>query len=206
MTNRHHPSLAHVHPARHHPSLARMSLAGLKFLYGLEAQRGVSEHLNWPGVASGVTLGAGYDMKERSDAAILRDLQAIGLSHSIAEMAAGGSHLIGLAASRFASQHRALVISEQQAVTLLKLIIPHYEGIVVRHIEVELKQHQFDALTSFVYNPGGKFAPVAHAINRGQPEEAMRIMATRVVSDHKISLGLRNRRAKEIALFKAGHY
>ena len=62
--------------ALEHPDVSRpvksltMSPAGKTWLYQHEAQTGVSNHPYWPEGASGVTLGAGYDMKERDAATI----------------------------------------------------------------------------------------------------------------------------------------
>lgn len=81
------------------------------------------------------------------------------------------------------------------------MIIPHYELIVRRNVHVHLAQHEFDALVSFVYNPGGSFLPVAHAINRGKVTEAMGIIMGRIVTAHKKNAGLLNRRRDEVQLF-----
>ncbi len=52
-------------PAPPTPPNAAMSLspAGHNALYRREAQNGVSDHTYFPGAASGVTLGPGYDMR-----------------------------------------------------------------------------------------------------------------------------------------------
>jgi len=68
-----------------------ISQNGLQFIFTHEAMLGVTNHLHWPGGASGVTLGAGYDMKLRTSAAITRDMVAIGLDATVAkEIGEGG--------------------------------------------------------------------------------------------------------------------
>jgi hypothetical protein len=184
-----------------------MSNAGLAFIFRHEAQAGVSNHLHWPGGSSGVTLGPGYDMRERSRHAIVRDMLAIGLAKSIAEKIAGGSKLVGSNAEDFADDNEDLVsLTNSQETALLKLIVPHYEAIVRRNVHVHLAQHEFDALVSFAYNPGGQFPVVSHAINNGKAPHAMKIIRNCVFTGGKVSSGLLHRRNDEIQLFEHGAY
>jgi hypothetical protein len=69
-----------------------LSQKGYDFIYKLETFKGRSERLHYPGGASGVTLGPGYDMKERGPEEIVRDLMAIGIDREVAKKAskAGG--------------------------------------------------------------------------------------------------------------------
>jgi hypothetical protein len=61
------------------PKLMNISQAGLDFIWNEEYFGGISEKLHWPGGASGVTLGAGYDMKARSANEVSSDLLSIGI-------------------------------------------------------------------------------------------------------------------------------
>ena len=54
-------------------------------LYGFEAWKNHSNHLHWPGGSSGVTLGPGYDMRQRTRQEIFADLTAIGIDRKSAE-------------------------------------------------------------------------------------------------------------------------
>lgn len=185
----------------------RISSNGLDFLYRIESYPDVSNHLYWPGGSSGVTLGAGYDMKERTKHSIMHDMMRIGLPKEDAEKIAEGSKLKHAAARLFAEDNDELVsLTRQQEMQLLRLIVPHYEHIVRRGITVSLTQYQFDALVSFVYNPGGHFQPVAQAINQGDVTRAMAIVKTRNTTGGKVSKGLIVRRTKEITLFEHGIY
>jgi GH24 family phage-related lysozyme (muramidase) len=185
----------------------KISSNGLDFLYRIESYPDVSNHLYWPKGSSGVTLGAGYDMKERTKHSIVHDMMSIGLPKDVAEKIAQGSKLKHSAAQLFAEDNDELVsLTRQQEMQLLRLIVPHYEPIVRRRITVNLTQYQFDALVSFVYNPGGSFLPVAQAINQGDLIRAMGIVKTRNTTGGKVDKGLINRRAKEINLFEHGIY
>ena len=59
----------------------RTTQAGRRFIFEIEVGpfKTKTAHLHWPGGASGVTLGPGYDMKGRKAAAVKADLIAIGV-------------------------------------------------------------------------------------------------------------------------------
>jgi len=61
-------------------------------------------------------------------------------------------------------------ITMDQANALLLNLLPKYESIITRNIEVELNQNQFDALISFVWNTGGS-QTLFGLINSNSPEE-----------------------------------
>jgi hypothetical protein len=184
-----------------------ISQAGLGFIYCHEAQSGVSNHLYWPGSASGVTLGAGYDMKERTKNQISADMVRIGISKATADKIASGAELSGSKAEDFADDNYNLVnLTNVQETALLALIIPQYEAIVRRNVRVHLTQYEFDALVSFVFNPGGSFLPVASDINQGKISAAMSIIKSRNLTGRTSSKGLLQRRIDEIQLFLHGAY
>jgi hypothetical protein len=184
-----------------------LSQAGIRFIYAHEAERGVSDRLYWPGGDSGVTLGAGYDMRDRSHATIASDLVGLGLPAPVCHAAALASGLANDAAEEFADRHAALIcLTPQQEQALLHHTVPPYEAIVRRDISVVLAQHEFDALVSFVYNPGGSFAPIAGLINAGQISLAMQRIRSRVFSGRMRLEALARRRLHETALFLTGLY
>jgi hypothetical protein len=185
----------------------RMSARGMEFLYASETRQGVSCHLHWPGGESGVTLGAGYDMKEREAHAVKDDLIAIGVPTATAITASRGTKLKRNDAKQFASEQRGLItLSTDQQLRLLRRILPAYEAIVGRHVRVNMYDHQFDALVSFVYNPGASFVPVAREINKLEIQAAMAIILSRVPSSGDTRQGLTRRREKEVALFLFREY
>lgn len=184
-----------------------MSLSGLQFIFNHEALRGVSNRLHWPGGASGVTLGPGYDMKERTSIAIAEDMKAIGVPESVALKISGAAGLSGNAAKAFAEDCRSLVnLTPQQETQLLKQVVPRYEAIIRRLLRIDLLQHEFDALVSFAYNPGGRLASVARLLNEGHVAEAMKTIKLAVTSRGIVMKGLVSRRDHEVSLFLYGSY
>ncbi|WP_225984677.1 glycoside hydrolase family protein [Noviherbaspirillum aerium] len=180
---------------------------GLSFIYGHEALAEVSNRLHWPRGASGVTLGPGYDMKERSAASVAADMQAIGLAASVARQIANAAGLANQAAAKFVEDHGSLVkLNRMQEMQLLRHVIPRYESLVKRMINIDLLQHEFDALVSFAYNPGGQFRTVAHQINEGHVANAMKTIRSVVTSKGVVFRGLVRRRDHEVALYLYGHY
>jgi GH24 family phage-related lysozyme (muramidase) len=189
------------------PAVQSTSKSGAEFIYRHEAQKGVSERLHWPGGASGVTLGAGYDMKERSVDEVARDLTSIGLSAAFAAQAAKGAKLQNDAAKKFAEDNKALFsLTTQQEVQLLRKILPRYERIVKGKLRIDLLPHEFDALVSFAYNPGGRFQRVADLINGGNVADAMTEIKKAVTSRGKTLKGLVRRREDEVKLYLYGQY
>ena len=189
------------------PKMLSLSAQGFDFIYRLETRPGTSEHTHWPGGASGVTLGPGYDMRERTEADVSRDLAAIGIDPSIAQKLSKGAKKDGTGAQIFADTHKkSLTLSAGQQKKLLKINQAHYEAIIQRLITIDLFQFEYDALVSFTYNPGASVAPVARHINAGEPEKAMKIILSRVNSGGKTLLGLVSRRKAEIALYTRGIY
>jgi hypothetical protein len=76
----------------------KTSLKGLRFFYAREAQKDKSNRLHFPKMGSGVTLGPGYDMKERSETEVVRDLINIKVPAGVAKKVAKGAGLSGIEA------------------------------------------------------------------------------------------------------------
>ncbi|HLK64437.1 MAG TPA: peptidoglycan-binding protein [Bryobacteraceae bacterium] len=196
-----------LHKPSSHPAGQKCSTDGLRFILGIEAQRGVSNHLYWPKGASGVTLGAGYDMKERSADTIYQDLKAIGLDDATARKASEGHGKKDEDARKFAEDNKKLIdLTEEQEVQLLKNTVPKYENIVRNGIHVHLLPQEFDALVCFAYNPGGRFTKVASLINAGKVADAMAEIKKANTSKHVVMAGLTKRREKEVNLYLYGKY
>lgn len=73
---------------------------------GQEGGKYHSRHAHWPGGKSGVTIGRGYDMGDRSRASIIKDLTDAGVSQSVAEQYAGGAGLKGAKAGKWVGRNR----------------------------------------------------------------------------------------------------
>lgn len=94
---------------------------GVRFIWNEEYVPGISERLHWPRGASGVTLGAGYDMKGRSRNEIVADLTSVGLSKEDSEKAAEGAGLKGDEAEEFVYRKKQMFsLSEEQGKSVLK--------------------------------------------------------------------------------------
>jgi lysozyme len=70
------------------------------------------------------------------------------------------------------------------------------------YVTAELTQPQFDALVSMAYNLSPRsFRTIADAVNRGDDPEAAALRFVRAGTN--LERGLRNRRAAELAMFRA---
>ncbi|CAG4895277.1 glycoside hydrolase family protein [Paraburkholderia gardini] len=180
---------------------------GLWFIFAHEAQANVTNHLHWPHGASGVTLGAGYDMKGRTPSEISTDMNSIGLPDATAQAVSHASGLQGSAASTFATTNHNLVnLTDNQQVQLLRNTIGHYENMVRNSIKVQISQNEFDALVSFAYNPAGRWQSVTNFVNNGQIECAMSKIREGNTSGGVVMSGLTNRRSDEVNLYKNNRY
>jgi hypothetical protein len=65
-----------------------------------------SRHLHHPSAESGITIGRGYDMKERTEKEIVKGLTGAGLSQTAAEAFAKGAGLKGPEADKFVEENR----------------------------------------------------------------------------------------------------
>jgi GH24 family phage-related lysozyme (muramidase) len=184
-----------------------ISDAGMTFLYREEAQKNVSDRLHWPKFGSGVTLGPGYDLKERKEDAIIADLQGIGLDKAIAKAIAGGAGKTGQDAKKFCDDNAKLVVlTAEQETALLKLTLPDYIRRVRNKVTIDLRQHQFDALVSFTYNVWGPMHAVGQLLNAGKEADAMTMIRSHDVSNGEVVAGLTARRGREVNLYLNGIY
>ncbi len=187
------------------PGQGKLSANGATFIYNHEAVAGVSNKLHWPGGASGVTLGPGYDLKGKSRDTVIKDLTAVGVDRATASKVANGVGLEGQAAKTFAANNKGLVnLSKAQESQLLQVTIKGYEAAVNRNVKVPLTQSQFDALVSFTYNIGEgglKSSSTLRLLNQGDYKGAAEAMKLWNKSGGQVMQGLVNRRNDEVALF-----
>lgn len=87
-----------------------------------------SRKVHWPGGASGVTIGRGYDMKLRQREIVKTDLISAGLSTANATILAQGAGLSGNSAKSFVEREevKAIEISEEQQVKLFEMAYNKY--------------------------------------------------------------------------------
>ena len=185
----------------------RMSRAGRRFIYNHEAQRGVSNRLHHPSAGSGVTIGPGYDMKDRARDEVARDLAAVGVSPDAAAEAGKGAGLSGARAGQFVKNNKSLFdLTPDQEVALLEQILPHYERMVQRAIRISLHQQEFDALVSYAYNPGGGWRKTTDFVNAHDLHAAMLEIKRHVTSKGEVIRSLVIRREAESRMFFYGEY
>lgn len=200
------PSFQSSRPA----SQYHISSKGFEFIYTHETQQDVSNKLHWPGGASGITLGPGYDMRERSPVTITGDMIAIGIDLAAAQKIAKGSGLKNTTvptAQQFARNNVNVVnLTPEQEKKLLRHIVQGYEKRVKNALKVDLMQHEFDALVSFAYNSGGRFKTVSDNINQGKVAIAMATIRAANKSGGAVLRTLVVRRDDEVALYLFNNY
>jgi lysozyme len=95
--------------------------------------------------------------------------------------------------------------SKEEIDALLVKDVVRFERAVDRYIRVPLRQNEFNALISAVYNLGAGWlqrSPVRQKINRGDKEGAMEQLLKYNKAGGKVLKGLDNRRKDEAALFR----
>ncbi|MDH5480536.1 MAG: peptidoglycan-binding protein [Nitrosomonas sp.] len=190
-----------------HPSQLKTSASGMQFIYTREAKRNESNRLHWPKGSSGVTLGPGYDLKERSQAKIIRDITSIGIDNDTAKSIAKGAGLTGAKAKSFCDNSFDLVdLTVKQEMKLLNIITPYYEEQVRKRISINLLQHEFDALVSLAYNLGTVWYRIATPFNQGKVKDGLMQMMTANTSGGKVVDGLTTRRQLEVVLYLFSDY
>ena len=108
---------------------------------------------------------------------------------------------------KFARDNKNLLnLTDDQWKCLLQVNLPSYEAIVRRGIHVYLTQNEFNALVSFVYNPGRGWPGVRAAISSGNKRKAVLIIEEQVRSKGKVLRGLVRRRHDEAMLLLEGRY
>ena len=191
------------------PKTMTMSDKGIKFVFGHEAGAGMAA-LHLPSSGSGVTVGPGYDMGERTPKQIVHDLTSIGVPQETAQVMSGASKLTGTAARAFIDAHPGILSLSIPQQRLLEL---NYQAPLVQEIRdrvhVPLHQYEFDALVSFAGNAGKDKTGINTAtrlMNEHKPAEAAAEIMKYVYSGHERMNGLINRRSAEVAVLLYGNY
>lgn len=104
-----------------------------------------SRILQWPGGASGVTLGRGYDMGQRSRGEIHATLCQAGIEDFKASLCSRAAGLRGHFANEYVYVYRLLVgeITHLQQIALFEIIYPDY---------IRLSQHYYNKYTRTIIN------------------------------------------------------
>lgn len=100
---------------------------------GTEGGRYHSRILHWPGGASGVTIGRGYDMKFRTAAEIKNDLMRAGVDAETAAALAKGAGLSGSKAKTFVRNNKKkFELTPQQQHALFETVYDEYADMTKR--------------------------------------------------------------------------
>ncbi|OOY45153.1 lysozyme [Solemya velum gill symbiont] len=163
-----------------HPVIMRMSKEGIDFLQARE----------------------GWELKMYKDSA---GLPTIGVGHLLtqSELTSGKIYI-----SRLPIIWRD-GMTESEVKELLEQDLQKYENAVRCAVLMDLKQHQYDALVSFVFNVGEtafKNSTLLRKLNAGQIKEIPAQLARWNWSGGKVINGLTKRREMESRLFTEGEY
>lgn len=101
-----------------------------------------SRVLHWPGGASGVTIGRGYDMKLRTQEQVKSDLMASGVSEKAAVRFASGAGLRGEAAHKFVVENKIDFgkIDRDAEINLFNKVYPKYEADAATSYNIKVRQ------------------------------------------------------------------
>lgn len=99
---------------------------------GMEQGKYHSRTPHVPTDSSGLTIGRGYDLKEKTEKLIVSDLIFSGLDSSEAKKYAKGVGLVGDAARKFIKNNKLVEITPKQQKKLFQLIYTRLEQDVVR--------------------------------------------------------------------------
>lgn len=187
--------------------IAGMTPEGLDFIYQHEHEDGhMIEH---PTAGSGVTIGAGYDISQKSRDEVRRDLMNAGASADVANKLAEGVGLTGSAADSFVSANKSLLAGMGKDFEL-RLIAPELEScakVVDSASGGQLTPHQRDALISYVFNVGEggfKKGEAYAALKRGDLRGVAEGLKGGITSDGcGTCAGLVKRRQEEAQLFES---
>lgn len=132
----------------------------------VETSKYFSRVIHWPGNAlSGVTIGRGYDMGNRTKASVEQDMIKAGIASDVAKALSEGAGLKGDKAMAFVENRKKTIakISHIQQVKLFDNIYPDYESRAKKNYEKwtateknrvewdKLEQAIRDVLVDFVY-------------------------------------------------------
>ncbi len=184
-----------------------LSAKGLEFIYQHEHEDG--KLIDHPSAGSGVTFGAGYDIRYKSAAQVVQDLMGAGLDAGTAQQLAKGVGLSGRAADAFVAANRHLLDGQGKAFELA-MIKPELQEVgrtIDQTVRSPLSQGQRDALTSFIFTAGSrqfKDSDTLAALQRGDVGGAMRALSHEYIKSEGVVMpGLVQRRKDEAALFAA---
>jgi len=100
-----------------------LTIIGEVYLYEEDGEQKLDlpNNLHWPGGASGVTIGIGYDMKNRDKAEVFNDLTEAGMDDSLAERISCGAGLEGNNTKEFVNNNKDIEINDDIILNLFQI-------------------------------------------------------------------------------------
>jgi hypothetical protein len=145
---------------------------------------------HYPGGRSGVTIGPGYDMGQRTAQEIYNDLTSAGIDAETAYSLIDAAHKTGAEAGSWIAQRGGIIITEEQQLALFEnVLVPQYEERTKIQLNEFLSTHsnvsdeiswetlsvkQREILFDYVYNTGSlsRFPELITAVLREDWAEA----------------------------------
>jgi len=168
-----------------------------------------SEKLHHPTKTSGVTVGAGYDMKEKSPDQIISELTSVGVDENIASRLAGAAGLSGKEATKFVKDNADIALTTDQQKQLFGLSFSQALKRTDRDLQTmgydpnQLSDRKLNLLADYTYNVGSitKFPKFVKALVENDFDTAAKEFERK---SGNVKLGRRNKASeKEIAAIKA---
>lgn len=164
------------------------------FTWGQEGQDSgpyASQAVHWPGGASGVTIGRGYDMGQRTGADVRADLVGAGLTESDAAALSAAAGLRGADAAQFVKSQRTVLpalTSDQQKKLFSSVVFPRYQQEAQRLVSKADVIAQYGAL-DFEQIPSEQKALVIDLTFRGDNTPATReVLQPALISNDKTAI------------------
>jgi GH24 family phage-related lysozyme (muramidase) len=206
------------------------------FLHEAGDGNGITKNFHWPGGASGVTIGPGFDMGYQSAADIRKYLGPDGINVHSAEPKMNDADVINFLCGQYKGKEKegpiglrgndanawvtkyginspnqpAKLIKNIDVTaqkTLMKLYLNKYEQQVENDMRCELlTQYEYDALVSFVMNSAGKYGEVVKLLKSHHTDEAMQKWLGAGATNSQTGLSITKRRSDEVELFIRGDY
>ena len=178
-----------------------------KFTFEQEVGPG-SEKLHHPTKTSGVTVGAGYDMKEKTSDQIINDLTSVGVDNNMASRIASAAGLSGKEATNFVKNNSDVALSMDQQKQLFSLSFGQALTKTDRDLQTmgydpnQLSDRKLNLLADYTYNVGSitKFPKFVKALVENDFDTAAKEFERK---SGNVKLGRRNTASeKEIAAIK----
>tara|TARA_Y100000401_G_scaffold112258_1_gene111479 strand:- start:235 stop:1461 length:1227 start_codon:yes stop_codon:yes gene_type:complete len=178
-----------------------------KFTFEQEVGPG-SEKLHHPTKTSGVTVGAGYDMKEKSPDQIISELTSVGIDENIASRLAGAAGLSGKEATKFVKDNPDIALTTDQQKQLFGLSFSQALKRTDRDLQTmgydpnQLSDRKLNLLADYTYNVGSitKFPKFVKALVENDFDTAAKEFERK---SGNVKLGRRNKASEqELAAIK----